>query len=76
MTNEKKELSAQRCEYLYDKLRKLAYGEKHDNLITALSILLCQIVVDSGNDKKHFLSYFVKILDDIIEDAKEDGRQH
>jgi hypothetical protein len=76
MTEEKKGPSLKRYQYLYDKISEIIQDENHDNLIPALTGLLCQVVADSGHDKKYFLSYLADTLDREFEEAKQDGRQH
>jgi hypothetical protein len=76
MIDEKKGPSVERYRYLYDKISEIIQDENHDNLIPALTGLLCQVVADSEHDKKHFLSYFADTLDREFEEAKKDGRQH
>jgi hypothetical protein len=75
MTEEKKGPSLKRYQYLLEKLSEIAQDENHDDLIPALSGLLCEVVVDSGHGKKYFLSYFAETLDRVFEEAKQDGRQ-
>jgi hypothetical protein len=75
MTDEKRGPSLKRYQYLLDKLSEIANDENHDDLIPALTGLLCEIVVDSGHGKKYFLSYFADTLDKTFEEAKQDGKQ-
>jgi len=75
MTEEKKGPSVERYRYIFEKLANVVQDENHDDLIPALSGLLCEVVADSGHGKKYFLSYFAEVLDREFEEAKKDGKQ-
>lgn len=63
----------QRYMYLLEKLSDIAQDENHDNLIPALTGLLCQIAADSGHDKKMVLAYFAQTLDNEYEEKEHKG---